>query len=97
MFKFLTRLTQEKLWPSEDDLFTLKGCSRSFRTALYHRLTQLSYIQNKEHDRMAALRIRNQLMRDTFSETNKSDGEKDPTKVQKPSDSLPETLATDAV
>ncbi len=85
-------MTQEKLWPSEDDLFTLKGCSRSFRTALYRRLTQLSYIQNKDHDRMASLRIRNQLMRDTFSETNKSDGEKDPAKISKPSDSLPDAV-----
>jgi len=40
---------------------------------------------------MASLRIRNQLMRDTFSEKNKSDGESK-TQMKKPSDYIPDAL-----
>lgn len=65
--------------------------SKALRASLYRRLTQLSYIQNKDEDRMASLRIRNQLMRDTYSESNKSNGESKP-RTTKPSDFLPDAI-----
>ena len=40
---------------------------------------------------MASLRIRNQLMRDTYSESNKSNGESKP-RTTKPSDFLPDAI-----
>ncbi len=78
-----------------EDLKALQTLSKRQRQAVYRRLTQLSYIQNKDHDRMASLRIRNQLMRDTFTEKNKSDNEKKPV-VLKPSDHVPDALKNEA-
>lgn len=74
-----------------EDLEALQTLSKRQRQGLYKRLTQLSYILNRDVDRMASLRIRNQLMRDTFSEKNKSDGESK-TQMKKPSDYIPDAL-----
>ena len=97
MWKFLTKLTQEQLVPNEDTMDRLKSLSRGQREALYEYLTYLSYRTNKDVDRMSCLKIRNKLDQITFSVSNKSDGEKDPTKTVLPADNLPDTLKTDAI
>jgi hypothetical protein len=76
-------------------LASLGTLSRRQRAGLYKRLTQISYISNDDKERLAALRIRNQLMRDTYSDTNKSEGERPPVKTVKPSDFLPDALKDD--
>lgn len=91
-FNFLLKMTQERLFPAPEDLERLKTFSKRQRDAIYKRLTQLSYICLREEDRRAALRIRNQLLRDTWTEENKADSEKAPQIVPKPSDFLPDTV-----
>ncbi len=64
---------------------------KRLRQALYRRLTQLSYICNQDVDRAAFLRVRNQVMNDTYSDTNRSDNEKKPV-LSKPFDSIPDAM-----
>jgi hypothetical protein len=66
--------------------------SKPQREALYRVLTRLSYVSNSDADRLAALKVRNYLDKNTYSEKNKSDGEKPPAEPSKPFDSLPDSV-----
>ena len=90
--KWLLRLTQEQLFPNQQDWVSLGTLSKPQREALYKYLTFLSYSLNKDEDRMASLRIRNKVDAITYSPRSKSEGERPPAKPTKPSDFLPDAL-----
>ena len=92
--RFLLKLTQEQLVLSHKDKESLKGFSKDSRSLLYRYLTTLSYTCNSQHDRRAALYIRNKLMSDTRGEKNKIDEEIFLKAI--PSDFVPNTLKNEA-
>lgn len=76
---------------SQEDLECLRTLSRLQRAACEKWMTQRSYIRNRDVDRMASLKMRNEFMAVTFSKSNKAENEKE-RKASTPSDSLPEAL-----